>query len=59
LKNFSELLENELDAIPKRIEESRGNLERVKRIENELQVKYHNLLNKKIELSQISNNVKS
>jgi len=54
LQCFKELLESELDAIPKRIEESRGNLERVKSIENELQVKYMNLLNRKNELSQIS-----
>jgi len=50
---FKELMDNELSAIPKRIEESRGNLERVKSIENELQLKYFNLTQKKRELSQI------
>jgi len=47
---FIELRNNEMDAIPKRIEEKRGDLERSKSIENELQLNYVNLLNKKNEL---------
>jgi len=53
---FKELMDNELSAIPKRIEESRGNLERVKSIENELQLKYFNLTQKKERI--ISNNTR-
>jgi len=47
---FIELRNNEMDAIPKRIEEKRGDLERSKSIENELQLNYVNLVNKKNEL---------